>query len=222
MNCLAYTLLLSSRAPARRGPNSGRPAPANTSATPLASGSSGPTTVKSTCSRSAAARIAAGSATSSGTQRARPAMPALPGPHTSSRTAASRPSFQARACSRAPLPTSNTFIGYSRTLATAAAFRLVSVVWFPVPTGSVEPPEGGDNGVGGSQSSARRVNRGCAAPLQAESPAGRYHQGYQEAFLLSETGRQAPREAGAGPETQPQEDAARVRLAARGGPDVGG
>ena len=38
-------------------------------------------------------------------------LPALPGAHTTSVTQRSRPSFQASACSRAPLPTTSTFIG---------------------------------------------------------------------------------------------------------------
>ena len=55
---------------------------------------------------------------------------------------------------------------------------------------------------GGSQSSGRRVNRKRSSPLQAEGSAGRYHQGYQETFLLLETRRQEKSEAGACAETE--------------------
>ena len=51
MNTLANALLVSSCAAARVGPNSGRPDAPKRSATPAASGASGPTTVRSTFSR---------------------------------------------------------------------------------------------------------------------------------------------------------------------------
>src|SRR5206468_1112446 len=53
-------------------------------------------------------------------------------------------------------------------------------------------------------------------PVQAEGPAGRHHQGHQEAFLLFETRRQAPGETGPGAETQSQEAPARARVSSRG------
>ena len=59
MNAFANALLDSSRAAAAAvGPNSSRPAAAKRSATPKLSGSSGPTTVRSTFSRWASARRA--------------------------------------------------------------------------------------------------------------------------------------------------------------------
>ena len=81
MNAFANALLDSSRAAAAVGPNSSRPSAAKRSATPRLSGSSGPTTVKSICSRSASASSASGSARSTATVRASAAIPGLPGAH---------------------------------------------------------------------------------------------------------------------------------------------
>ena len=110
MNALAKALLDSSLAANRLGPNRRRPRASNRSPTPRASGSSGPTTVRSTASDSANASKAAGSDTSSERAAAGGPVPALPGAQITSRTADSRPSFQVSACSRAPLPTTSTFI----------------------------------------------------------------------------------------------------------------
>ena len=55
MNAFAKALLDSRRAAAAVGPKSSRPSAAKRSATPRLSGSSGPTTVRSICSRSASA-----------------------------------------------------------------------------------------------------------------------------------------------------------------------
>ena len=62
MNAFANALLDSRRAAAAVGPNSRRPSAAKRSAMPRLSGSSGPTTVKSICSRSARAGSASRSA----------------------------------------------------------------------------------------------------------------------------------------------------------------
>ena len=51
------------------------------------------------------------------------------------------------------------------------------------------------------------------APLQAQGSARGHHQGHQEALLLPEAGRQAPGQAGAGAQAQPQEAAARGGVA---------
>src|SRR3954453_21593470 len=62
---------------------------------------------------------------------------------------------------------------------------------------------------GGSQNPGGRVDRKRSPPVQAEGPAGRHHQGYQEAFLLLEAGRQTTGQAGARPEAESEEVAAR-------------
>ena len=111
MNSLANALLDSSLAACRPGPKRRRPRASNRSPTPRASGSSGPTTVRSTASASTYASRAAGSATSSERAGASGPVPALPGAQITSRTADSRPSFHVSACSRAPPPTTSTFIG---------------------------------------------------------------------------------------------------------------
>ena len=111
MNALAKALLDSSLAANRLGPNRRRPRASNRSPTPRASGSSGPTTVRSTASDSANASKAAGSDTSSeraaaggpGPRRCRvrrsPPEPRTPAP--ASRSARAR----ARRCRR-PVPSS--------------------------------------------------------------------------------------------------------------------
>ena len=112
MNALANALLDSSCAAVRLGPNSDRPRAANRSWTPRASGNSGPTTVRSTASAAASARIASGSETSTGRFSACWLVPALPGAQTTAVTPGSRPSFHTSACSRAPLPTTSILMPY--------------------------------------------------------------------------------------------------------------
>src|SRR6266496_5385342 len=69
---------------------------------------------------------------------------------------------------------------------------------------------GRDQGPGG------RIDRERPPALQAEGPARGHHQGYQEAQLLLEARRQAPGQAGAGPQEEPQEDPSRKRIAGPG------
>ena len=86
MNAFANALLDSSRAAAwRRTEQQPAVARRNRSATPRLSGSSGPTMVRSICSRSASASSASGSARSTGAVRASAAIPGLPGAHRRSR-----------------------------------------------------------------------------------------------------------------------------------------
>ena len=80
------------------------PASTKRSTTPTDSGSSGPTIVRVTPSRSASASMASGSDSETAATVPTAAMPALPGAQTSRSTPASRDSRPARACSRAPDP----------------------------------------------------------------------------------------------------------------------
>ena len=82
ISSFANALLVSSCAAARVGPKIGRPAAGKWSATPAASGASGPMTVRSTPSASARASTAAGSTASRGRVRTSRAMPGLPGAQT--------------------------------------------------------------------------------------------------------------------------------------------
>ena len=84
MNALANALLDSSRAADWLGPNSGRPAAMNRSATPRLRGSSGPTTVRSARSRVASSRRAPESVRSAATVRQIAAIPGFPGAHNTS------------------------------------------------------------------------------------------------------------------------------------------
>src|SRR5664280_1260231 len=86
------------------------PAARPASAAPLTSGTSGPITTRSTAAFAARPTTAAGAATSSGRVSARVAVPALPGAQTSASTAGSRRSARQSACSRAPEPTTRTFM----------------------------------------------------------------------------------------------------------------
>ena len=104
MKCFANDLLDSSAAAARVGPTIGRDTAANASATPALSGSSGPTTVRSTPSRSAIATSSSGRVRSAGTHLAIGAIPGFPGAHTRVTSARPEVSAQAIACSRPPPP----------------------------------------------------------------------------------------------------------------------
>src|SRR4051794_12082635 len=83
----------SSHAPSAPGPNTNRPLARNRSASPSTSGASGPMTKRS-------------ASISSGGAGVDPGIPMLPGVTT---TSAVRASARARACSRPPLPTTQTF-----------------------------------------------------------------------------------------------------------------
>src|SRR5437868_15499581 len=63
---------------------------------------------------------------------------------------------------------------------------------------------------GRSEDSGGRIDRERAPAAQEKGPAGRHHQRYQEAFLLSQAGRQASSETGARAKTQSQEAPARA------------
>ncbi len=78
-NSLVNTLLPSSSAAARDGPTSSRPRRANSSAMPRTSGSSGPTTVRSTLSDDANSASSTVASAAIGTQVAMPAIPGFPG-----------------------------------------------------------------------------------------------------------------------------------------------
>ncbi len=101
----------SSCAPAPRGPKHFKPAASKVSTMPPTSGTSGPTTVSATRSFLATSMSAAKSVTARATLRVfgSPAVPALPGAHSTSLTFGDCASFHASACSRPPLPMSKTF-----------------------------------------------------------------------------------------------------------------
>src|SRR5579884_3346023 len=94
----------SRRAPSAPGPKTKRPSARSRSASPSTSGCSGPTTTSSASTWSAGASVTE-IAKPSGV---RPGMPGLPGVTT---TSAVRPRARASACSRPPLPTTQTFTG---------------------------------------------------------------------------------------------------------------
>ncbi len=123
MKSFAKALLVSSSAAARVGPKTRRLRRASSSTRPSASGTSGPTTVRSGCSRSTTSTIASRFATSTGTHRATPAMPPLPGAQTTSPTREDFEMAHARACSRPPPPSTRTFSLFDM-LSTLSTLRL--------------------------------------------------------------------------------------------------
>src|SRR5690606_30658689 len=108
MISFAQALLLSIRAAAAVGPATRRPRSWKWSASPRASGSSGPTTVRSMPCCWAASASAGMSLARIGRLVAMAAVPAFPGATNRASTSGLWRSFQARACSRAPLPTTIT------------------------------------------------------------------------------------------------------------------
>src|SRR5712692_2434000 len=101
---LAKILLPSRRAFAAVGPTMARPAARKASTTPATSGASGPTTVRSASTDSAAARNASGEPSPAGTHSPQRAMPGFPGAAYTFLTASLWLSFHASACSRPPEP----------------------------------------------------------------------------------------------------------------------
>ena len=106
----AKTLLPSSCAASAAGPKIRRPAARNASTTPATSGASGPTTVRSAPTESAAARYASGVPLPAEMHVATPAMPGFPGAAKTLSTAGLWARRHASACSRPPLPMINIFI----------------------------------------------------------------------------------------------------------------
>ena len=88
----------------------------NRSATPAASGASGPMTVRSAPSAAASASTASGSVASTGATGTSRAMPGLPGAQTTD-VPGSEAICTASACSRAPPPTTRTFMRLSAVFA---------------------------------------------------------------------------------------------------------
>ena len=107
---LAKTLLPSSSAAWREGPNTRSPSLSNASTSPATSGASGPTTVRSIRSLRAKSNSPAMSVAASSRFTASRAVPALPGAQKISFTRGLERSFQASACSRPPCPTIRIFI----------------------------------------------------------------------------------------------------------------
>src|SRR5690606_14392750 len=111
---LANAFDASRRAAARLGPNTGIPSLATASARPAARGASGPITTRSTaCTRANAATAPTSLGSTPSTMGPRSARPGLPGRDMSSLTRSLRASFQPRACSRPPDPTSRTLIAHT-------------------------------------------------------------------------------------------------------------
>src|SRR5262249_52573316 len=113
---LQKALLPSRRAAAALGPKTEMEAARHASATPRAGGGSGPPVTRAASSALARATTAAGSAGATGRFSATPAVPGLPGAQTSRSTRGLSDSFQARACSRPPLPSTSTRIVWLSTL----------------------------------------------------------------------------------------------------------
>ena len=110
MNALAKSLELSSCAAALVQPKIGRPAARKSSTMPAASGASGPTSVKATCS-SRQNRIKSSCAVSAILRNlGSAAVPALPGATKTVSTLGDCASFHASACSRPPLPITSNFM----------------------------------------------------------------------------------------------------------------
>ena len=105
------------RAAAADGPKVGTPAARKRSASPSASGSSGPITARSTLCSLAACAIPSRSIAAIGRFSPSAAVPALPGAQTSPLHSGLRETAQASACSRPPPPTIRTFICLSSTTA---------------------------------------------------------------------------------------------------------
>ena len=104
MNAFAKSFELSSCAAACVGPKMRRPAARNASTMPAASGASGPTTVRPTCSRRAKATRSAIAVTATFTSAGSRAVPALPGATNTRATRGLCAIFHASACSRPPPP----------------------------------------------------------------------------------------------------------------------
>ncbi len=104
-------------APRAVGPKIRSPDASKRSTIPLTSGASGPTTVRSICSLRAKSRSPARSSALQGMHSASPAIPPLPGAQYIVVTHRLCFSFQTRACSRPPPPTTSTFIQYPPYLA---------------------------------------------------------------------------------------------------------
>src|SRR5690606_7420890 len=107
---------LSSWAAALVGPKIGRPAARKASTTPAASGASGPTTVKATCSRFASSTSTGMSVIGAFCSSFSAAVPGLPGATSTRVTLGDWASFQASACSRPPEPMTRTFMCCSESL----------------------------------------------------------------------------------------------------------
>src|SRR3569623_1200907 len=108
----AKALEPSSWAAARVGPKQRRPAARKESTTPFTNGISGPTMVRSTsCARAKAVNFStASTARATFSTLGSRAVPALPGATYTLSTRGDCAVFQARACSRPPLPMINTFM----------------------------------------------------------------------------------------------------------------
>ena len=155
---LAKALELSSLAAAALGPKTAKPAARKRSASPSASGSSGPTTARSTCSRLASASRSSSAVSLTGTHSAWRAMPGLPGAAMRRVSARLWAISHASACSRPPPPTRSTLIRPPR-----ARPRLRR-------DGSARSGPTGCPGPGrGSGASARRRCR-CGRPCRAPPP----------------------------------------------------
>src|SRR5690606_2199651 len=110
MKALAKSLELSSCAASLVGPKIFRPRERNRLTMPAASGASGPTRVRATPSATTKSASAAGSRISRLTRRSSRAVPPLPGATKTVWTRSDWTSFQDRACSRPPEPTTRIFI----------------------------------------------------------------------------------------------------------------
>ncbi len=123
----------SSRAASRPGPSVATPPARSTSATPSASGASGPTITKSMACARQNARTLSPSRISSATQVASSAIPALPGAHQIRSHFGFCAKAQASACSRPPPPRIRMFTGGVAPLPDVALILATPFLLWPRP-----------------------------------------------------------------------------------------
>src|SRR5439155_12212196 len=110
INAFAKDLLDSMRPAPRSGPNTLKPAWRRASPTPASTAASGPSTMRPSRSRLAKSTILTTSAAPIGILRAMPPVPPLPGAQKTRSTSSDCTHFHTSACSRAPEPTTRTFM----------------------------------------------------------------------------------------------------------------
>ncbi|CAI8927047.1 hypothetical protein EMIT0P218_40030 [Pseudomonas sp. IT-P218] len=112
------------------GPKQSRPRERNRSTTPATSGTSGPTMVRETFfSAKSASCSRASTSMATFSHLASMAVPALPGATNTFCTRGSWATFQARACSRPPLPMIKTFISKTSDDANSVERRWDAFLW---------------------------------------------------------------------------------------------
>src|SRR5512135_330538 len=175
MNRLAKSFELSSWAAAWVGPKIFSPAARKASTTPAARGASGPTTVRTIFSARAKSTSSATPVTGTLTTPSSRAVPALPGATNTLVERGERASFQARACSRPPLPITRIFMPVSFLVAEmphAGEYHRHAVLIgggddFLVPHGAAGLDHRGDASLGGRVNAVAEGEEGIACHHRA-------------------------------------------------------